>query len=60
MLGRLFKLLLLIGVSTALARALLNPGQRAALHRLFQTLAWALLASAAVLVTLSLTRVVVL
>ncbi|MBV8047245.1 MAG: hypothetical protein JO171_08840 [Paludibacterium sp.] len=58
MLGRLFKLLLLAGLATVLVRALLSPEQRAGLHRLFQTLAWALLVSAALMVALSLTRVV--
>ncbi|TDR80750.1 protein MIGRI [Paludibacterium purpuratum] len=58
MLGRLFNLLLFIGLSTVLARALLSPAQRSALHRLFQTVAWALLASSAILVALSLTRVI--
>lgn len=58
MLGRLFNLLLLASLGVVLLRALLSPAQRQSLHRLFQTIAWALLLSAALLVTLSLTRVI--
>ncbi|BEV73137.1 MULTISPECIES: hypothetical protein [unclassified Paludibacterium] len=58
MLGRLFNLLLLAGLATVLLRALLSPAQRQALHQLFRTIAWALLASSAILVVLSLTRII--
>lgn len=54
MLGRLFNVLLFAAAAAALARALLAPAQRQALHALFRVIAFALLLSSAILVTLSL------
>jgi hypothetical protein len=54
MLGRLFNLLLLATLATVVLRALLSPARRQALHRLFQVIAAALLASTAIMVTLCL------
>lgn len=55
MLGRLFNFLLLAAAATVLLRALLAPAQRKALHELFRVIAFALLLSSAILVTLTLT-----
>jgi hypothetical protein len=54
MLGRLFDLLLFAAAGIVLVRALLAPAQRQALHGFFKVLAFALLASSAIMVMLSL------
>lgn len=54
MLGRLFNLFILAMAAVVLVRALLAPAQRQAVHELFRVIAFALLVSTAIMVTLSL------
>jgi uncharacterized membrane protein YcjF (UPF0283 family) len=52
MIGRLFKLFLLAGVGLLVARWVLNRHQRARLHELFSTLAFALVLGALITIVL--------
>ncbi|WP_028534692.1 protein MIGRI [Paludibacterium yongneupense] len=52
MIGRLFKLVLVAGVALLVTRWLLNRNQRARLHELFSTLAFALVLSAIIMLVL--------